>query len=272
MKVCLLGATFATHNMGVSALTAGAIQVILHRFPDAEIALLDYGKQSSRYDLQAGGRTVPIQLINMRFSPKLYLPNNIALLLLIAFMLKLIPSQKLRASIISRNFWLNQINEAGLIAALAGSDSFSEVYGLGRLFYVALPQLLVLLMGKKLFLLPQTLGPFQSPLGRALARYILRRASATYVRDFAGQQLMEETRGLQRLRGKLRFCYDVGFVVEPMPAHCAELDRLLERKGAKGCVVGMNVSGLLLMGGIRATTCSDCRLTIASWSTTRSIF
>jgi hypothetical protein len=84
IKVCLLGATFTTNNLGVGALTAGAIQTILHCFPEAKIVLLDYGKQRSQYDFQAGNRKIPIQLIHMRFSKKLYLPNHIAWLILVA--------------------------------------------------------------------------------------------------------------------------------------------------------------------------------------------
>jgi polysaccharide pyruvyl transferase WcaK-like protein len=249
LKVCLLGASFATNNLGVSALTAGAIQAILHRFPEAEIVLLDYGKQRLQYDFQVGDRKVPVQLVNMRFSQKLYLPNHILVLILTALILKLIPFQKLRAYIISKNFWLKQIDEAGLIAALAGGDSFSDIYGLGRLFYMALPQLLVLLMGKKLFLLPQTLGPFHSRIARAIAKYIINHASLTYSRDLIGQELVKKIPGLERLNGKLRFCYDVGFVVDPIPAHSMALDCLLEKKKANCRVIGINISGLLFIGG-----------------------
>ncbi len=248
-KVCLLGATFATNNLGVSALTAGTIQSILHHSPDAEISLLDYGKKSLNYDFQAGNRKASIRLVNMRFSKKLYLPNNIARLILMALLLKLIPFQKLRTSIISKNYWLHHIHEADVIASLAGGDSFSDIYGFGRFFYVALPQLLVLFMGKKLFLLPQTLGPFQNRIVRAIAKYIIHHASVTYTRDFAGQKLLEKSLGLERLNGKLRFCYDVGFVVDPIPPGEMELADLLKKKKADCCVIGMNISGLLFMGG-----------------------
>jgi polysaccharide pyruvyl transferase WcaK-like protein len=114
---------------------------------------------------------------------------------------------------------------------------------------VALPQLLVLLLGKKLFLMPQTLGPFQSRIARALAKYIINHASITYSRDFIGPTLIKKMPGFERLNGKLRFCYDVGFVVDPMAAHSVALSRLLEMKKNNCCVIGLNISGLLFMGG-----------------------
>ena len=42
-KVCLLGATFDTGNLGVSALAESSIKVILNRWPEAEVTLLDSG-------------------------------------------------------------------------------------------------------------------------------------------------------------------------------------------------------------------------------------
>jgi polysaccharide pyruvyl transferase WcaK-like protein len=112
-----------------------------------------------------------------------------------------------------------------------------------------LPQLLVLLMGKKLFLLPQTLGPFEGKLTRAIARYILSHASITYSRDYAG---IEETRRLLAMKDeaeRLRFCYDVGFIVDPVAPAKIDLGNFFASRKATDCVIGFNLSGLLFMGG-----------------------
>ncbi len=249
LKVCLLGASFSTHNMGVSALAAGAIRCILHRFPEAEIVLLDYGKNALQYHFPFRGKSVPIQLVNMRFSKKVYLKNNIAFLILMAFILKLLPFQKARAGIISGNACLRHIHEADVIAAIAGGDSFSDIYGLGRLFYVALPQLLVLFMGKALFLLPQTLGPFRGRMARFIAKYIIRHACRAYSRDFIDQKSIKKFLGSKLPAEKVRFCYDVGFVLDPRPPEKMDLGDLFNKKKENCYVVGMNISGLLFMGG-----------------------
>lgn len=248
-KVCLLGASFATDNMGVGAITAGAIQCILHRLPEAEIVLLDYGKKEITYDFPFRGKIVPIQMINMRFSKRVYLKNNIAFLILIAFILKLIPFQNVKTGIIIRNICLQHLHEADIIAAIAAGDSFSDIYGLGRLFYVALPQLLVLFMGRELFLLPQTLGPFRGRIARFIAKYIIGHARMAYSRDFIGQKWIGEFLGSRLLAEKVRFCYDVGFVLEPIPPEKIDVGDLLAKKKENCCVVGMNISGLLFMGG-----------------------
>jgi polysaccharide pyruvyl transferase WcaK-like protein len=111
---------------------------------------------------------------------------------------------------------------------------------------VALPQILVLLMGKPLMLLPQTIGPFKSSMGRMVARYILKRALKVYSRDKEGLDKVREI--APATRDRLAFCYDMGFVLEGriadkrIPRGLARLDRGIP-------LVGFNVSGLLYMGG-----------------------
>lgn len=248
MKVTLLGATFETTNMGVSALTAGTINCIIHKDPEAEITLLDYGKERKTYKYRTDSKEITIQLLNMRFSKKIYLSNNIALLILLALLIKLAPSRKFKARLISKNLFLNHIQQSDVVASIAGGDSFSDIYGLGRLFYAALPQMLVLLLNKRLIQLPQTIGPFKGVIARFIARYILNHSSVIYSRDYIG---LKETEELLRkdVAEKLRFCHDVGFVVSPVVPQTMDLDGLPEANEGKNDLVGLNVSGLLFMGG-----------------------
>jgi len=260
LKTCLLGATFGSNNMGVGALTAGTIKSILYQFPDAEIFLLDYGKEKISYNFQVNDRNIPIPLLNMRFSKKFYLKNNIAMLILLSLILKLIPSQKIKKKIISRNFYLNHIAEADIIASIAGGDSFSDIYGLGRFFYVSLPQLLVLFMAKDLILLPQTLGPFKGRIARLMAKYILNHAKIVYSRDYTGLKEIQNFVGDKKASDKYKFCYDVGFVVDPVKLDKMDLGDFFEKRKDDHIVVGLNVSGLLFMGGYTQNNMFDLKI------------
>lgn len=248
-KYYVLGATFGTNNMGVGALTAGIIETILRQFPDAEIFLLDYGKERLIYQFQFSGTNIPIQLVNARFSKKIFLKNNIALLLLLSLIAKLVPFRKGREKIYSYNAYLRQIYEGDIFVSIAGGDSFSDIYGTARLLYVSLPQLLVLLMGKKLFILPQTLGPFKGKTAKLLASFILARAKVIYSRDHEGLEEMKELLGKKFEASRYKFCYDVGFVIDPVrPSHLS-IDGINIEKNTDRPIVGMNVSGLLYIGG-----------------------
>jgi colanic acid/amylovoran biosynthesis protein len=248
-RFCLLGASFTTSNMGVSALTAGIIESIIHNHPEAEITLLDYGKDPITYKFKTNNREIPIQLLNIRFSQKVYLKNNIAFLILLSSLLKVIPIKVIRKIIIDSNPCLNYLYKADVVTSIAGGDSFSDIYGLLRLLYVSLPQLLVLFLNKRLILLPQTIGPFKAIISKFIARYILNRANIVYSRDHSG---LIETKDLMKeknLPSNLRFCHDVGFVVAPIKPIKMDLGDLPELNKITQDIVGLNVSGLLFMGG-----------------------
>jgi len=243
----VIGASLATDNMGVNALAMGTFRCILHSYPDAQISLFDYSRQPSVYDIRMGEHRWPVPLVNIRFSKKPWQRNHIAYLLGIALLSKLIFPKRLRQRGLRGNPSLRHLLEADVIAAISGGDSFSDIYGYGRLFYMSLPLILVLLLGKDLLLLPQTLGPFEGFTARLVARYILSRAKRVYSRDQEGLRQAQALVGAEHA-GEIRFSYDVGFALEPVPPRDRSVEALFE--GGPGLpLVGVNVSGLLYIGG-----------------------
>jgi colanic acid/amylovoran biosynthesis protein len=249
-KILLLGATFNTDNMGVGALAAGALTILKKQYPTADIFFLDYGREAIISKIDIEGKTVSVPLINLRFSWKVFLPNNIAYLCLLVILSKYI-GQTLGKSLIERNYWLKAICEADISFAVSGGDSFSDIYGMGRFFYVTLPQILLTLMGKRLIFLPQTIGPLKSGLAKWMAKYLMQHAEIIYSRDIEGvndaKSLLNKSNDAQ----KIRFCHDMGFVMEPHKPKHIELIGITEKGLAqkKKPLIGLNVSGLLLVGG-----------------------
>jgi colanic acid/amylovoran biosynthesis protein len=246
--ILLLGATFSTDNMGVGALTAGALKVLMRRYPDASPCFLDYGVVSTVSTIEVEGKTVSVPLINLRFSWRVFLPNNVAYLLVLSVLIKFVRRHSWK-TLIQKNRWLKAICEADIAVAVSGGDSFSDIYGLGRFFYVSLPQLLVIILGKKLFLLPQTIGPFKARFSSSVASFLMRRAEVIYSRDLAG---IGQVRALLKLKDedpKVRFCYDMGFVVEPHRPKYLDLGGAEESSLSRRPLIGLNISGLMLIGG-----------------------
>jgi colanic acid/amylovoran biosynthesis protein len=249
LKIGILGSSFDTDNMGVGALAAGTVSSILHVYPQAEIFFLNYEKFSTVYSVQVAGHQVAIPLVNLRFSWKVWLRNNIAFLLFLTVLMKLFPFPSLRRRWIAANDCLRHLDESDLIMAISGGDSFSDIYGLVRLLYISLPQILALWCGKRLILLPQTLGPFNSRLAQAIAKYIMRRAELIYSRDHAGAKLAPKLLRRTTDAPKVRFCYDMGFVLEPMAPQRLDVVGLEMHTNGPSGLVGLNVSGLLFIGG-----------------------
>ncbi|MCW5554719.1 MAG: polysaccharide pyruvyl transferase family protein [Verrucomicrobiae bacterium] len=241
-----MGAGFSTRNLGVWALASSAIAAVLNRYPKAQIQLLDYERQPASHSVKHPGGIATVELVNIRFSKKIWLPNSIVRLLLTAAFLRLMPFQRVRTRIIEANPWLKAVAQADLVGSIAGGDSFSDIYGLGRLLYVALPQVLVLLLARPLVLLPQTLGPFTSTPARAIARYILRRAAIVYARDCDSLDDIKPLLGQET--SNCRPAYDMAFALEPVAPSASLFAALNELEHCRP-LVGLNVSGLLCKGG-----------------------
>jgi polysaccharide pyruvyl transferase WcaK-like protein len=260
MKVCILGATFDTANMGVSMLTAGAIRCVVRRFPDAQITICDYGYEGKEIPFTYQGRIIPVELLNFRFSKKFYLPNNVAFLILLIAVYRLVPLAPVRRKLLLWNRYLNDLMESDLVLSIAYGDSFSDIYGLGRLLYVSLPQILMLLAGKRFVMLPQTIGPFRSRIGKAIARCILSRSEIVYSRDHMGLDALRGLIGAKQGETKFRFCYDLAFEVDPKPPVLVDVEGLDISTRDVQSVVGVNVSGLLMMGGYTRNNMFDLKV------------
>ena len=245
-KVIIIGAGFTTRNMGVWALASGGINSVWHACPNAEIYFLDYHSTPASFQVRHPAGVGTVRLINIRFSKNLWLPNNVARLLVTAVLIRLFPSKLFQNKLYSRNFWLKHIQAADFIGSIAGGDSFSDIYGVERLIYVALPQLLTILLGKPLVLLPQTIGPFESSFGKVIASYILRRAFKVYSRDNDSIEMVRKV--LEDDFEKVEFSYDLGFALESIIQEKRIPDWLAARDSDK-LLVGLNISGLLYMGG-----------------------
>jgi colanic acid/amylovoran biosynthesis protein len=247
-KICLLGVAFDTNNLGVGVLIAGLVKCARHAFPQSEIFVLDYARAPQTFRTVVDKTVVPVALVNMRFSRKLFQWNNIVVLLLLAALTRVLPAA-IRKGIVQRNDCLRAIRDADIIGSIAGGDSFSDIYGMERLLYVTLPQILVLLCGKPLVQLPQTFGPYKGTAARAIARTILSRSTVVLSRDRNGLDVVNRLVRADGRRVAARFMYDVGFVVDPAPPHNASRLTYLDKTEAAPPLVGFNVSGLLYMGG-----------------------
>lgn len=247
-KILLLGATFGENNRGIGALAAGAVSILIAKYPDAEIQFLDYARKADISVFEFEGRSISIPLVNLRFSKNAFLPNNIAYLLLLSLLLKCV-GQQTRSNIIENNLWIKSLCDADLAVAVSGGDSFSDIYGLGRFFYMSLPQILVATLGKRLILLPQTIGPFKSGLSRLIAKYLMNYADTVYSRDMEGVEQARKLLGLKGDGQKIRFCYDLGFLLRPHKPIALDISVLAGNAPSGKVLVGLNISGLLLIGG-----------------------
>ena len=247
-KIGLLGASFGTGNMGVAALAESIIKVILNRWPDAEVILLDSGQVLGEHRRRIGNKDLCIRELPVRFCKNIFLENHFVVLCLYALLFKVFRWERFKRFCARRNASLHCITQMDMVADITGGDSFSDIYGMRRFTLGFLRKWLVLLFNKDLVMLPQTYGPFKRRLSRAMARYILRRASLVYSRDRAGVEYVNNLLNNTE-NGKVRFAPDVGFVLDSRKPKQLDIEPSADIQAQNSIVVGLNVSGLLFNGG-----------------------
>jgi len=250
MKICLLGASFDTGNLGVSALAESSIKIILNRWPDAEVALLGMGSADGERHLKLSGQDVRIRVLRMRFGKNVFLCSHFCVLLLNAMLLKLLPFRRFRNLLCALNPYVRVLVETDKAFDITGGDSFSDIYGLRRfLIFGFLQKWLVTQFGKELILLPQTYGPFKRSITRLMAKFILKRAGVVYARDRSSVEYVKILLGNHSVNGKIRFMPDVAFVLDSHEPEYVDVGTLNDNRKKDSIVVGLNISGLLFNGG-----------------------
>jgi colanic acid/amylovoran biosynthesis protein len=148
MRVLVLWADDASPNLGVRALGRGTAALVRTVWPDAEIVFQNYGHRSEH---------LPFGRIR-----------------------SLAKERVLGRAGMQR--WLAGFD---LVVDTRSGDSFADIYGLHRLAVMSTVAEFARQAGVPLVLGPQTIGPFATRAGRALARASLRRADVVMARDSA---------------------------------------------------------------------------------------
>lgn len=137
-----------------------------------------------------------------------------------------------RRTVLTSRDYLDAVARLDCMLDISAGDSFADIYGAKRFFWMWLTKQVALLRRVPLILSPQTIGPFTRQPYKALAGRIMDRADLTVARDplsFAAAERLAP-------RGKRLLSADVAF----------RLPFERRAKAADGKVhVGINVSGLL---------------------------
>lgn len=129
-----------------------------------------------------------------------------------------------------------QLAECAVVFDIGEGDSFTDIYGMHRFRLLAFSKILTLLKGKPLILSPQTIGPFNRPVSRLVAKAVMKRCRRIFARDGLSFNDLCEL----GLTAKADEVVDVAFRLP--------FQRPVRPEGGR-LQVGVNVSGLLFNGG-----------------------
>lgn len=153
MRVLIAWANDTSVNLGVRALARGSEDLIRSVRPDAEFTHLNYGRRQPEVPWS------PRALIRERLTGRLGMRR-----------------------------WLRGFD---LVWDTRSGDSFADIYGLTRHTTMSLLHEFAVQEGVPVVLAPQTIGPFRTRRGRALARRNLRRSRLVFARDIVSADAAE---------------------------------------------------------------------------------
>ncbi|MCP4138142.1 MAG: hypothetical protein GY754_44680 [bacterium] len=249
VKIALLGASFDTGNLGVSALAESSIKCLLRRWPNAEITLLGTGRELYTHTMTIEGRELSMGNLPIRFAKNIFLSNHLFIFYWYAILFKIFRWQGFKDSRARKNEYLKQMLEFHLVADITGGDSFSDIYGILRYTKGYFVKKLVLMYKRPLVFMPQTYGPFFKSIARSMARNVLKRAAAIFSRDREGVELLEKILPKEVFESKVQLIPDIAFTLDSRKPKKLTMGDFEKKRKKDSIVVGLNISGLLYNGG-----------------------
>lgn len=141
----------------------------------------------------------------------------------------------LRELVAGKSTIYSEMKQCDVIFDIGEGDSFSDIYGVKRLFLHILTKSMALLAGKPLILSPQTIGPYKWFFSRIVAKIVMRKAAGVFARDDISMKYLQKLGIVKNAHEAI----DVAFELPYTPNNIAS-DKIK---------VGVNVSGLLFNGG-----------------------
>ena len=248
LRVCLMGTSLNTNNRGVLALANSLVKLFREVIPAAKISFFEAHPQRTQKTLGLACNEVAVDVINYRLSPKARIGENLLFLLLLALVARLAPAGSLGKKLIRSNDRLRALDDCDFVGNINGGDSFSDIYGLGRFVLGMIPIVIIILLGKRPVLLPQTYGPYNSRLARIIARRVILNSSMVLSRDRESMALIKDQLRVHLNDRQIAFCPDVAFTLPAVfPSKleiCPPTDAF-----SKVPFVGLNINGLMFQGG-----------------------
>lgn len=231
-KILVVGGALQSANMGINALTKGLLNGVYNISDDVQIKMLSFViKEKCIMEFTHGTNTYVIEAF----------PSSV----------------KKNLKILAKQFFLrgkgrnscslyNMYTEADIILDLSAGDSFTDIYGLKRFIYTSLPKLVTIAMKKRLVLMPQTIGPFNNIIVKAVSKYIVNKCYMNYSRDIVSYNYLLSELKVPKARAALS--PDMAFNMLPSDEESIN-DIMKVNNRNRAPLVGINISALLFNGG-----------------------
>ncbi len=237
-SVVIIGAPTSSGNRGVLALASGLVNLFANGRPNVEATLLVGSPSPAPLNTVIDGLRVKIKAINYRHTFKSGLVTCLPWIFAMSLLYRLLPIQAWRRYLARKIPWIGCLASCDIVGDIRGGDSFSDIYGMQRYFFGFLCAWTAILVHGSIVQYPQTYGPYNSGLARAMARFLLKRSSHIIARDTKSQKVAQELVGP-----------DTEILLSPDVAFALEVLRPPLPREPSNPLIGINVNGLMYNGG-----------------------
>jgi colanic acid/amylovoran biosynthesis protein len=203
-------------------------------------------KDQTPFPLRTNAGIILVRVVNRRKSFRSRPSQHLIWILGFSLLYRYIPSVRFREWIKSNTEWIKVVLDSKFVADIRGGDSFSDIYGLVNFLEGCISRISCILLKGRITQLPQTYGPFKSPIARFVGGYILKNSHPIVARD---THSAEFARRLAGPKGDVRLSKDVAFSMQSIPPK-----NLSTRPGPAWVkippgTIGININGLMYNGG-----------------------
>lgn len=216
MRVGLLGLQYVSTNLGVSALTRSCLQIIVDNLDNIDEIYIFSNEKLNIHIAGKKGNRIRVKGVSRSYK-----------------------------SITTIRDFRNEISKCDIIMDFSEGDSFSTIYGTKRYVKILLDKVIAIRCKKKLLLMPQTYGPYNSNPFNFLLPHIFNKATCVFSRDHISTEDIRRFSSVQ-----VEEVTDVAFFLQYEDC---------ENKTHNDFIVGFNVSGLLWNGGYSGRNQFDLR-------------
>ncbi|MDI6619033.1 MAG: polysaccharide pyruvyl transferase family protein [Clostridiales bacterium] len=147
-QIILMGASLNSGNRGVNALTRGTINALIDANEDCSITIISYTvKRKIENVIDYHNKILKVNEIpsNLKGGLSFYIKTKFSI----------------DTCFLNRDVY-KLLENADIVLDISEGDSFSDIYGYKRFFLHSFLKLGTIKLGKKLILLPQTMGPYNN--------------------------------------------------------------------------------------------------------------
>ena len=230
-NILVCGAFPGTRNLGVNALGTAFISAYRELRPQDDIYLQTLDGSISQIELPGEDVSIEVTGVSIRPSKNFFRRDTTIRV-------------RLESGFRLGNKFSEIFRKIDVVVDVAGGDSFTDLYGIGRFDMVNAVKDLCLKYGKKYICLPQTYGPFTSGEVELRAKRYVQESLCSWARDDQSYKVLLDLAG-EKNDVKYRNGVDMAFLLPVKNAEEKVDATIVNALQDKAGVIGINISGLI---------------------------